>query len=228
VLAKHWRKQLGTRTAHCTLHTHSDTQTLRHSRHSMYKPCEMTTPCSTLTFKHCLMVLFVVCFVCSQWKLCDPKKQSTQPSGLGEKRLDAPPGTQDADHQLCGATYAELYALDGKRNQTMIADTLRELDSEISNNQTSLWSWVDATFMAMNTWARIGSVTGEQKYFDQMFYDFSAAALEVSVDKVLWLCSSPGCSSRPCVAPRLQSPRPFVSWLWPHEETLSQSIDQTL
>ena len=38
--------------------------------------------------------------------------------------------------------------------------------------------WVDALFMAMNTWSRIGNVTGDQRYFDQQFKLFSAAALE--------------------------------------------------
>ena len=59
-----------------------------------------------------------------------------------------------------------------------LAGTLAEFDAEINEGDTSLWSWVDALFMAMNTWSRIGSVTGDQKYFDQQFKLFSAAALE--------------------------------------------------
>jgi rhamnogalacturonyl hydrolase YesR len=34
-------------------------------------------------------------------------------------------------------------------------------DGVDSNN---FWSWVDASFMAMNTWARMGAATGEAKY----------------------------------------------------------------
>ena len=105
-----------------------------------------------------------------EWQLC------------GGKDSLLPSGPELADNQLCGATYAELYAMDGMRNKTWIADTIKEFDMEISGNMTSVWSWVDALFMAMNTWSRIGAVTGEQKYFDQMFYDFSAAALEGPVD----------------------------------------------
>lgn len=106
-----------------------------------------------------------------EWKLCNEKSTT-------HANLKLPTGAALADNQLCGATYAELYAMDGMRNKTWIADTLKELDLEIANNSTSLWSWVDTFFMAMNTWSRIGTITGEQKYFDQQFYDFSAAALE--------------------------------------------------
>jgi rhamnogalacturonyl hydrolase YesR len=109
-----------------------------------------------------------------EWKLC----------GSSQDVAD-PPGIQNANNQLCGATYAELYALDGKRNKTWIAATVQEFDKEIASNSTSLWSWVDALFMSMNTWSRIGTVTGEQKYFDQQWYDFSAAALEGLSSKLL-------------------------------------------
>ena len=42
------------------------------------------------------------------YQLCDPKKQSTGVGSHEREGLAAPPGTEDADHQLCGATYAEL------------------------------------------------------------------------------------------------------------------------
>jgi hypothetical protein len=64
----------------------------------------------------------------------------------------APKGEENANNQLCGATYIELYKLDGARNATMLADTVREFDSEIADAASvSDWSWVDALFMAMNT-----------------------------------------------------------------------------
>lgn len=39
------------------------------------------------------------------------------------------------------------------------------------------WDWADALFMGMNPYARLGNVTGEAKYHDQMFKMFSFAAL---------------------------------------------------
>ena len=66
-----------------------------------------------------------------EWKLC----------GDGEK------DRSNANNQLCGATYAELFTLDGSKNHTMIADLLTEFDLEISTNETALWSWVDTLFM---------------------------------------------------------------------------------
>lgn len=44
-------------------------------------------------------------------------------------------------------------------------------------SSVSNWSWVDALFMAMNTYSRIGRVTHGQKYFDKQFANFNASAL---------------------------------------------------
>eukprot|EP00041_Stephanoeca_diplocostata_P023072 m.560978 g.560978 ORF g.560978 m.560978 type:complete len:349 (+) comp22212_c2_seq36:575-1621(+) len=111
-----------------------------------------------------------------KWLLCDSPDANARSVTIGR---DVPPGTHDADNQLCAATYIELYRLTGQSNQTMIAATMAEFDSEISDPKTtSYWSWVDALFMAMNPYARLGGVTGEQKYFDKMFANFNASCLE--------------------------------------------------
>eukprot|EP00040_Diaphanoeca_grandis_P033200 m.202907 g.202907 ORF g.202907 m.202907 type:complete len:420 (+) comp32839_c1_seq2:150-1409(+) len=85
-----------------------------------------------------------------------------------------PSGTvHHADSQLCGATYAELYRLDGKQNATFIQNTMKIFDEEVANKSSNInWDWVDALHMAMNPYARIGDVTGEVKYFDKMFDNF--------------------------------------------------------
>eukprot|EP00041_Stephanoeca_diplocostata_P023076 m.560675 g.560675 ORF g.560675 m.560675 type:complete len:269 (+) comp22212_c2_seq5:75-881(+) len=109
-----------------------------------------------------------------EWKLCNFDTRV----GGALSAMD-PPGIENANNQLCGATYIELYKLDGASNKTMIAATMAEFDSEISDPKTtSYWSWVDALFMAMNPYARLGGVTGEQKYFDKMFANFNASCLE--------------------------------------------------
>eukprot|EP00037_Helgoeca_nana_P036943 m.13706 g.13706 ORF g.13706 m.13706 type:complete len:395 (-) comp8213_c0_seq1:247-1431(-) len=112
------------------------------------------------------------------WKLCGESQSESTAWPLATAVDVLPTGAALADNQLCGATYAELYVLDGMRNGTWIADTLHEFHTEMASNSTSLWSWVDALFMAMNTWSRIGAITADQRYFDQQFDDFSAAALE--------------------------------------------------
>lgn len=68
--------------------------------------------------------------------------------------------TRKANNQLIGATYVELFKLGGSTNQTMLADIKRQYDGEVSNiSSITYWSWIDATFMAMNTWARFANVT---------------------------------------------------------------------
>ena len=82
------------------------------------------------------------------------------------------PHRHDADNQICTASYIELYRLDG--NKTHIASIAATLDEEIAMtaaNATAVadyWDWADALFMGMNPYARLGNVTGEAKYHDQV------------------------------------------------------------
>ena len=57
----------------------------------------------------------------------------------------------NANNQLCGATFAELYLLDGATNATMLTSTKAILGAEIADptHTSNLWSWVDALHMAM-------------------------------------------------------------------------------
>ena len=84
----------------------------------------------------------------------------------------------DANNQLCGATFVELYLLDGKNNSTMLASTAAVLEAEIADPSTdSLWSWVDALHMAMATYSRMGNATGDRRYFYKQFANFNASVL---------------------------------------------------
>jgi len=101
------------------------------------------------------------------YQLCTEKTHKPHPFGI-----------KDANNQLCGATYIELYNLGGKTNANEIEATKQEFDAEIADpTMTGSWSWVDALFMAMNTYARLGKTTGDKKYFDKMFANFNASAL---------------------------------------------------
>mmetsp|Transcript_21641 Transcript_21641/g.64552 ORF Transcript_21641/g.64552 Transcript_21641/m.64552 type:complete len:341 (-) Transcript_21641:216-1238(-) len=91
------------------------------------------------------------------------------------------PALHDADNQICTASYIELSRIDG--NRSYVADIAATLDEEIAMtaaNATATaayWDWADALFMGMNPYARLGNLTGESKYHDQMFKMFSFAAL---------------------------------------------------
>lgn len=60
-----------------------------------------------------------------------------------------------ANWESCGQTYAELYFLD--HNDTYISNIEEVLAVQVNRSQVDDWWWVDAFFMAMGTFSRIGS-----------------------------------------------------------------------
>lgn len=81
------------------------------------------------------------------------------------------PGHQamyDANDLAIAQSFLELY--EQGHPDARIEATRKYLDSLISQYDPNKleWSWCDALFMAPPTWARMGAVTGEWKYFDHM------------------------------------------------------------
>lgn len=125
-----------------------------------------------------------------QYKLCAHNDglamQENEQSHHQRRRLQGPcevdklpcKGVHNANNQLCGATYAEMY-MNLDRKPEMLADTAKIFAEEIADvpDSNNYWSWVDASFMAMNTWARMGAATGDAKYFTKQWANFQAAML---------------------------------------------------
>eukprot|EP01051_Picozoa_sp_SAG22_P019262 SAG22_NODE_3501_length_1678_cov_5.132996_1_plen_344_part_00 len=91
-------------------------------------------------------------------------------------------GVHNANNQLCGATYIELYkaGLDGPvpRSEATLADVKAKFAAEMAApGSSNFWSWLDAAFMAMNTWARLAEVTGDVQYYEKQWANFNAAML---------------------------------------------------
>lgn len=87
-------------------------------------------------------------------------------------------GAGHADNQVCAATYAELYLNSPTKKATWLQAAVKQLDTEISSPASiKSWFWVDALFMAMAVYARVGAATGEQKYFEKMYANFAYSAL---------------------------------------------------
>ena len=59
-----------------------------------------------------------------------------------------------ANYESCVQTYAELYLLD--HNDTYIANSRDVLAVQVNRSQVDDWWWVDAYFMAMGAFSRIG------------------------------------------------------------------------
>ena len=79
-----------------------------------------------------------------------------------------PNAMKDANDLTISQTYLELYEI-GIPEAT-IEPTRKYLDSLINgfNPDKVEWSWCDALFMSPPTWARMGKITRDKKYFDQM------------------------------------------------------------
>lgn len=78
-----------------------------------------------------------------------------------------------ADDHLCGSTYLDIYEIEGEDN--MIAPTQEQFDSILIVNTMSGredWHWADALFMAPPTWAKLGRITGDSKYYDFLHTQF--------------------------------------------------------
>ena len=97
-------------------------------------------------------------------------------------------GPHGANSQLCGASYAELSRLSGagllsdrlknRANVSMLAGVERILSQEMKlPSSVSDWSWVDALFMSMNTYSRVGNITGNVSYYEKQYANFHDTAL---------------------------------------------------
>lgn len=88
-----------------------------------------------------------------------------------------------ADDHTVGQLYCELYRKYGDKE--MIAPTIEQFDFILYHPAKSKlnwrtkynqdrWSWCDALFMSPPVWAKLYTITGEQKYLDFMVEEFKA------------------------------------------------------
>jgi len=127
------------------------------------------------------------------WKLpgynFSRKETRTVVTPPGGAKLLPPPvipsGPTNANNELAGAVYVDLYLLDGPaRNATKINDTLRVLATQVARSETADWTWLDALHMAMGTFARACNVTGDDRYCAKMDALYDTAALAGPPDGV--------------------------------------------
>ena len=70
-----------------------------------------------------------------------------------------------ANDMSCGQIYAELYLLE--RNATYLRSIHTTLDALARRPQTDDWWWVDAYFMALPAFARLGNITADDALHDK-------------------------------------------------------------
>lgn len=74
-----------------------------------------------------------------------------------------------ADPQCAGQTYIDLYLLGAKKNPERIATIQAEIDKMVRTDVSTVWTWIDAIQMSMPVFARLGSLSGDDAYFEQMW-----------------------------------------------------------
>ncbi|MBQ9668388.1 MAG: DUF4861 family protein [Prevotella sp.] len=77
------------------------------------------------------------------------------------------------DWQICFQTYLDLYELTPDKYK--IERALEVMDYEVRRPETDFWWWADALYMVMPVFAKLYKTTGEVKYLDKLYQNFSFA-----------------------------------------------------
>lgn len=81
----------------------------------------------------------------------------------------------NANNECATATYCDLFELTG--NSTYIASARQVLWGQVTANSTEDWSWVDAVFMALPSFVRMGKATGLDAFYEQGRLEFEQTAV---------------------------------------------------
>ncbi len=77
--------------------------------------------------------------------------------------------TRNADNQTCGQVYIDLYNLDAEKQNFKIASIKSSIDNMVNSTKSDDWWWIDALYMAMPVFLRLGVLYNDNKYFDKMY-----------------------------------------------------------
>ncbi len=75
--------------------------------------------------------------------------------------------TRNADNQVCGQTYLDLYVIDPKPER--MKDIKASVDLMLATDKIDDWTWIDALQMAMPVMAKLGNLTGDKQYAERMY-----------------------------------------------------------
>ncbi|MDD4970594.1 MAG: glycoside hydrolase family 88 protein [Paludibacter sp.] len=82
--------------------------------------------------------------------------------------LNGGTSTRNADNQTCGQAYIDMYKLDSVKQLNKIAAIKTSIDNMVYSSKSTDWTWIDAIFMSMPVFARLGNLTGDTIYFKRM------------------------------------------------------------
>ena len=73
-----------------------------------------------------------------------------------------------ADFQCCGQAYLQMYMMDPTQTQRMEHIKMR-IDDMMATDKIDDWYWIDAIQMAMPIFAQLGTITGNEAYWERMY-----------------------------------------------------------
>lgn len=108
------------------------------------------------------------------YKIYPDKELLNYMNNWGEKNnwaLGSSAANHGADQQVCGQTYIDLYNLDEIKNEIKIKAIKESIDDLIKNPTEAKddWFWVDALYMAMPVFSKLGVLYEDDAYFNQMY-----------------------------------------------------------
>lgn len=80
--------------------------------------------------------------------------------------------TRNADDHCCGQAYIDLYRI-CPSSPEMLRNIKASIDMQVNTPQINDWTWIDAIQMAMPIFAKLGKITGEDKYYNKMWEMYS-------------------------------------------------------
>jgi rhamnogalacturonyl hydrolase YesR len=75
--------------------------------------------------------------------------------------------TRNADNQCCAQVYIDLYRI--YPAPEILKNVRSNMNMMVNTPLNNDWTWIDAIQMAIPVFAKMGNLTGEQKYFDKMW-----------------------------------------------------------
>jgi len=77
--------------------------------------------------------------------------------------------TRNADNQTAGQVYIDLYLFDEDKEAYKIAMISENIARIVESQKSDDWWWIDALYMAMPVFTRLGNLAGDTTYFEKMY-----------------------------------------------------------
>jgi rhamnogalacturonyl hydrolase YesR len=81
--------------------------------------------------------------------------------------LKGGPTTRHADNQCIGQTYLDLYEIEEEAGK--IDDIQESIANMVNSTKKDDWNWIDAFFMAMPVFTRLGVLNEDDRYFQKVY-----------------------------------------------------------